>query len=99
MHLKRPKVYSQPPSILLHFLRAPPCPLCLCGSKKVRKNSFNMKTIFITGIGTGVGKTVVASIITEALQAAYWKPIQAGFDEGTDALTVKDLISNTESIL
>jgi dethiobiotin synthetase len=58
-----------------------------------------MKPIFITGIGTGVGKTVVAAIITEALQAAYWKPIQAGFDEGTDALTVKDLISNTESII
>ena len=58
-----------------------------------------MKPIFITGIGTGVGKTLVAAIITEALEAAYWKPIQAGFDEGTDALTVKDLISNTETIL
>ena len=56
-----------------------------------------MKPVFITGIGTDVGKTVAAAIITEALSADYWKPVQAGFDEGTDALTVQDLISNTQS--
>ena len=56
-----------------------------------------MKPIFITGIGTGVGKTVASAIVTEALEADYWKPIQAGFDEGTDALTVQDLISNTQT--
>ena len=44
-----------------------------------------MRPIFITGIGTGVGKTLVAAIVTEALGAVYWKPVQAGFDEGTDA--------------
>src|ERR1700754_5166391 len=43
-----------------------------------------MQPIFITGIGTGIGKTLVAAIVTEALQAYYWKPIQAGFDYGTD---------------
>jgi dethiobiotin synthetase len=43
------------------------------------------KPIFITGIGTGVGKTMVAAMVTEALGAFYWKPVQAGFDEGTDA--------------
>src|SRR3954469_16799919 len=58
-----------------------------------------MKPFFITGIGTGVGKTVAAAIITEALQADYWKPVQAGFDDGTDALTVKELISNTQTII
>src|SRR3954470_2117229 len=58
-----------------------------------------MKPIFITGIGTGIGKTVAASIITEALQCDYWKPVQAGIDDGTDALTVKDLISNTQTIV
>jgi dethiobiotin synthetase len=56
-----------------------------------------MKPIFITGIGTGVGKTIAAAIITEALGADYWKPVQAGFDDGTDALTVKDLVSNTQT--
>jgi len=55
--------------------------------------------IFITGIGTGVGKTVVSAIITEALKADYWKPVQAGFEEGTDALTVGALISNAETTI
>lgn len=41
--------------------------------------------IFITGIGTGVGKTLVSAIVTEALGARYWKPVQAGFEDGTDA--------------
>src|SRR5437773_5041399 len=55
--------------------------------------------IFITGIGTDVGKTVVAAIITEALQANYWKPVQAGMEDGTDALQVKNLITNTISVI
>ena len=53
--------------------------------------------IFITGIGTGVGKTLVAAIAAEALEADYWKPIQAGFDEGTDSEWVQAHISNTKS--
>jgi dethiobiotin synthetase len=58
-----------------------------------------VSSIFITGIGTGVGKTVASAVVTEALQADYWKPIQAGFDDGTDALAVKDLISNTQTTI
>ncbi|MBS1638770.1 MAG: dethiobiotin synthase [Bacteroidetes bacterium] len=58
-----------------------------------------MIPIFITGIGTDVGKTIVSAIITEALQANYWKPIQAGFSNGTDALQIKNLISNTKTII
>ncbi|TAH05363.1 MAG: dethiobiotin synthase [Sphingobacteriales bacterium] len=56
-----------------------------------------MKPIFITGIGTDVGKTLVSAIVTEALQADYWKPIQAGFDQGTDANYVRSMLSNTQS--
>lgn len=55
------------------------------------------KPIFVTGIGTGVGKTVAAAIITEALGADYWKPVQSGFEEGTDCNTVQTLISNHTS--
>ncbi len=58
-----------------------------------------MRPIFITGIGTGIGKTIIAAIITEALHGNYWKPIQAGFLEDTDNLTVKKLLSNNESIV
>ena len=35
-------------------------------------------TYFITGIGTNVGKTIASAILTEALEADYWKPLQAG---------------------
>ncbi len=56
-----------------------------------------IKPIFITGIGTGVGKTVVSAIVAEALHADYWKPIQAGFGAGTDTAVVEKLISNKES--
>jgi dethiobiotin synthetase len=54
---------------------------------------------FISGIGTGVGKTLAASILTEALQADYWKPVQAGFAEGTDTETLRSLISNQLSVI
>ncbi len=58
-----------------------------------------MKKIFVTGISTEVGKTVVAAILTEALQADYWKPIQAGDLENSDAHKVQRLISNTTSVI
>ncbi|MFV0531194.1 MAG: dethiobiotin synthase [Flavobacteriales bacterium] len=54
-----------------------------------------MHTLFLTGIGTDVGKTVVSAIITEALKADYWKPIQAGDLENTDTFKVQKLISNS----
>jgi dethiobiotin synthetase len=57
-----------------------------------------MQSIFITGIGTGVGKTLVSAIITEALHADYWKPVQAGLD-GTDTLTVESLVSNSDTFI
>jgi dethiobiotin synthetase len=40
--------------------------------------------LFITGIGTDVGKTVTAAIITKALEGHYWKPVQTGADRDTD---------------
>ncbi len=54
--------------------------------------------IFITGIGTEIGKTVVSSIIVEALGANYWKPIQAGIEEASDNEKVRGLISNSTSL-
>lgn len=56
-----------------------------------------MKNYFVTGIGTNIGKTIVSAILTEALEADYWKPIQAGDLEHADSLKVKDLISNSTS--
>jgi len=56
-----------------------------------------MKPIFITGTGTDIGKTLIAAIITEALKADYWKPVQAGFIDGTDSLFVQEMIMNKKS--
>jgi dethiobiotin synthetase len=56
-----------------------------------------MRKLFITGIGTDVGKTIVAATITEALQADYWKPVQSGAIENTDTQKVKSLVSNSLS--
>lgn len=52
------------------------------------------RKIFVTGIGTEVGKTFCSAIICEALRADYWKPIQAGELENLDSLWVRDFISN-----
>lgn len=56
-----------------------------------------MKRYFISGIGTGVGKTVMSAIICEAMQADYWKPVQAGDLEDSDTLAVQRLISNSKT--
>lgn len=55
--------------------------------------------LFITGIGTNVGKTVVSAILTEAIKADYWKPIQSGTIEGRDSETVASLISNSKTVI
>ncbi|AKQ45830.1 ATP-dependent dethiobiotin synthetase BioD [Rufibacter radiotolerans] len=56
------------------------------------------KRYFVTGIGTDVGKTIAAAILTEALAADYWKPVQAGSLDQTDTHTVQGLISNQKSV-
>ena len=53
--------------------------------------------LFITGIGTDVGKTVTASIVVEALQADYWKPIQAGDLDNSDSHKVRSYVQNQKS--
>lgn len=52
---------------------------------------------FVTAIGTDSGKTVVSAILTQALQADYWKPIQCGTP--TDSETVTSLINNMHCMI
>lgn len=54
-----------------------------------------MKNIFVAGIGTEVGKTLVSAILCEALEANYWKPIQAGNLENSDSTIVRNLVSSS----
>ncbi|WP_276485978.1 dethiobiotin synthase [Paraflavitalea pollutisoli] len=58
-----------------------------------------MNRIFITGIGTGVGKTFISALLARALEADYWKPIQAGFEEGTDSDYVRQLLRGTPGVV
>jgi len=55
------------------------------------------KIYFVTGISTEVGKTIASAIITEALEADYWKPIQAGELDNSDTKKVKNYITNKTS--
>lgn len=47
--------------------------------------------IVVTGTDTDVGKTVFAAALAGALGAAYWKPVQAGLDDGGDGARVAAL--------
>jgi len=53
-----------------------------------------MRGFAIAGIGTGVGKTLVAALFVERLGAAYFKPVQAGGLEHTDTMEVRRLVTN-----
>jgi dethiobiotin synthetase len=44
---------------------------------------------FVTGTDTGVGKTMVCAVLMAGLPAAYWKPVQSGLEEITDAEWVR----------
>ncbi|SNQ43599.1 dethiobiotin synthase [Cellulophaga lytica] len=57
------------------------------------------KQIFVTGISTEVGKTVASAVLTEALEADYWKPIQAGDLDTSDSHKIADFISNSKTVI
>lgn len=56
------------------------------------------KSIFITGIGTGIGKTIVSAALVEKLNADYWKPVQSGDLNDSDTHKVMNLISNKTTV-
>lgn len=56
-----------------------------------------MRKIFVAGIGTDVGKTVLSAVLVEALKADYWKPVQTGSFFSTDTATVQKWVTNTQS--
>ena len=51
-------------------------------------------TYFVTGISTDVGKTIASAILVEALEADYWKPVQAGELSFCDTKKAEQLVSN-----
>lgn len=57
------------------------------------------RRIFVTGIGTDVGKTVVSAILCEALKADYWKPVQTGNYFASDSDKIRKLVSNEQTVI
>lgn len=50
------------------------------------------KTLFVTGIGTEVGKTVCSAVLTKYFEAEYWKPVQSGDLDYSDTMKIKDWV-------
>lgn len=57
-----------------------------------------LPSYFISGIGTGVGKTIAAAILSQVWAADYWKPVQAGDLDHTDSDTVRSLSRQVKKI-
>ena len=57
--------------------------------KNMKRADFPRRLI-VTGTDTGIGKTVVAAVLTAGLNGVYWKPIQSGSDGPTDREWVRD---------
>lgn len=46
--------------------------------------------LFVTGIGTEIGKTVTSAVLVQALGADYFKPVQAGDLDRTDSDKIRE---------
>ncbi|AZA63255.1 dethiobiotin synthase [Chryseobacterium indoltheticum] len=56
------------------------------------------KKLFITGIGTEVGKTVCSAILAKYFKADYWKPIQSGDLHFSDSMKIKEWVGENVNI-
>ena len=71
----------------------------MCGAtypRSSRREPFALQGFFVTGTDTDVGKTVVSAWLLTHLDALYWKPVQAGAEPETDAVTVRRLAEISE---
>ncbi|MDN3693174.1 dethiobiotin synthase [Chryseobacterium tructae] len=51
--------------------------------------------LFITGIGTEIGKTVCSAILVQYFKADYWKPVQSGDLHFTDSHKIESWTDHT----
>ncbi len=56
------------------------------------------KQVFVSGIGTGIGKTFCSALLVKLWQADYWKPIQSGDLDMTDSMMVQELVEDEVTI-
>jgi dethiobiotin synthetase len=62
-------------------------------------DTMSKKQFIISGIGTDVGKTVASAIISQALNATYWKPVQAGDLDWSDSMKVDNWTNEKVNVL
>lgn len=60
--------------------------------EKLEIQNLEQKKLFVTGIGTEIGKTVCSSILTKYFKADYWKPIQSGDLHFSDSMKIKEWV-------
>ncbi|ASE61182.1 dethiobiotin synthase [Chryseobacterium indologenes] len=51
--------------------------------------------LFITGIGTEIGKTVCSAVLVQYFKADYWKPVQSGDLHYSDSHKIETWTENT----
>ncbi|WP_346985403.1 dethiobiotin synthase [Chryseobacterium sp. POE27] len=58
--------------------------------KKSEIQNCHQQLLFVTGIGTEVGKTVCSAILTKYFKADYWKPLQSGDLDFSDTMKIQN---------
>ncbi|WP_312398669.1 dethiobiotin synthase [Chryseobacterium sp.] len=48
--------------------------------------------LFVTGIGTEIGKTVCSAVLTKYFNSDYWKPVQSGDLDFSDSMKIKSWV-------
>jgi dethiobiotin synthetase len=61
-------------------------------NSEIAAKNLEQKQLFITGIGTEVGKTVCSAVLTKYFKADYWKPVQSGDLDFSDSMKIKNWI-------
>src|SRR3546814_12999975 len=59
--------------------------------RSTRTDTLFPYTTLFRSTDTGIGKTIFAAGVAGMLGGWYWKPVQAGTDEGTDSETTAHL--------
>lgn len=59
---------------------------------EIEAKNIRQKKLFITGIGTEVGKTVCSAVLTKYFKADYWKPVQSGDLELSDSMKITNWV-------
>lgn len=61
----------------------------------LKDKKMEQKLLFVTGIGTEIGKTVCSAVLTRYLTADYWKPVQSGELDFSDSMKIRSWTRET----